>query len=172
MTVIADPLCASFEHAYQIATDKNSSVARSSALREVGTIDMLRYGSAGTLREERELARRAGAISTATVIDLQLAAILRLGTDLDAAMACALQSEHGALHHGPVESLPERRSVRRVRHLRPVPRCKPSGTRPPPSSNRASGRGHGCSFPRSKAALSGIGLIQRCRAVRSCDRGN
>jgi DNA-binding CsgD family transcriptional regulator len=89
-----------FERAYQIATDKNSAVARSSALHELGTIDMLRYGSAGTLREARELAQRAGAISTATVIDLQLAAILSLGVDLEAAMACALQSEHGASRIG------------------------------------------------------------------------
>ena len=91
---------AAFERAYQIATDKDSTVARSSALHELGTIDMLRYGSAGTLRQARELARRAGAISTATVIDLQLAAILGLGADLDAAMACALQSEHEASRIG------------------------------------------------------------------------
>jgi len=91
---------AAFERAYQIATDRDSTVARSSALHELGTIDMLRYGSAGTLREARELAQRAGALSTATVIDLQLAAILSLGEDLEAAMACALQSERGASRIG------------------------------------------------------------------------
>ncbi len=91
---------AAFERAYQIATDKDSTVARSSALHELGTIDMLRYGSAGTLRAARELAQQAGATSTATVIDLQLAAILSLGADLEAAMACALQSEHGASRIG------------------------------------------------------------------------
>jgi DNA-binding CsgD family transcriptional regulator/tetratricopeptide (TPR) repeat protein len=91
---------AAFERAYQIATDKDSTVARSSALHELGTIDMLRYGSAGTLREARELAQRAGAISTATVIDLQLAAILSLGADLEAATASALQSERGASRIG------------------------------------------------------------------------
>jgi DNA-binding CsgD family transcriptional regulator/tetratricopeptide (TPR) repeat protein len=91
---------AAFERAYQIATDKDSTVARSSALHELGTIDMLRYGSAGTLREARELAQRAGAISTATVIDLQLAAILSLGADLEAATACATQSERGASRIG------------------------------------------------------------------------
>ena len=91
---------AAFERAYQIATDNDSAVARSNALHELGTIDMLRHGSASTLREARELARRAGAISTATLIDLQLAAILSLGTDLEGAMACASQSEHGASRIG------------------------------------------------------------------------
>ena len=91
---------AAFERAYQIATDNGSAVARINALHELGTIDMLRHGSASTLRQARELAQRAGAISTATVIDLQLAAILSLGTDLGEAMACALRSEHGASRFG------------------------------------------------------------------------
>jgi DNA-binding CsgD family transcriptional regulator len=91
---------AAFERASQIATDNDSAVARINALHELGTIEMLRHGSASMLREARELAQRAGAISTATVIDLQLAAILSLGTDLEEAMACALRSEHGASRIG------------------------------------------------------------------------
>jgi DNA-binding CsgD family transcriptional regulator len=91
---------AAFERAYQLATDNDCAVARINALHELGTIDMLRHGSASRLREARELAQRAGAISTGTVIDLQLAAILSLGTDLEEAMACAVRSEQGASRIG------------------------------------------------------------------------
>jgi DNA-binding CsgD family transcriptional regulator/tetratricopeptide (TPR) repeat protein len=91
---------AAFKRAYQIATDNDSAVERINALHELGTIDMLRHGSASTLRRARELAQRAGAISTATVIDLQLAAILTLGTDLTGAMDCASRCEHGASRLG------------------------------------------------------------------------
>jgi DNA-binding CsgD family transcriptional regulator len=91
---------AAFERAYQVATENEFAVARISALHELGTIDMLRYGCSRRLRAAKDLAQKAGAISTATVIDLQLAAILGLGTDLDAAMACALRSERGASRIG------------------------------------------------------------------------
>ena len=49
------------------------AVRRIKALHELGTVDMLEDGGTRRLAEARELAHRAGAISTMTVIDFQLA---------------------------------------------------------------------------------------------------
>ena len=85
-----------FARAYQIAADGDFAIWRIRALHQLGTIDMLVDGSTGRLCEARELASKAGAVSTATVIDLQLANIWSLGTDLDRAQEAARRCEHGA----------------------------------------------------------------------------
>ena len=87
---------AAFERAYQIAADGDFAIWRIRALHELGTIDMLMDGSTGRLSEARELAQHAGAISTMTTIDLQLANSWSLGTDLDRAMTAARECENGA----------------------------------------------------------------------------
>jgi DNA-binding CsgD family transcriptional regulator len=85
-----------FERAYQIAGDAELAVQRIRVLHELGTIDMLEDGKTERLSEARDLASRAGAISTATVIDLQLANTWSLGTDLDQALSASLACQQGA----------------------------------------------------------------------------
>jgi DNA-binding CsgD family transcriptional regulator len=82
-----------FERAFQIASDHDFPIHRITALHELGTIDMLEDGGTARLTQARELANRAGAISTANMIDLQLANTWSLGSDLDRAMASARQCE-------------------------------------------------------------------------------
>jgi DNA-binding CsgD family transcriptional regulator len=87
---------AAFERAAQIADGEEFAVRRISALHELGTIDMIQGGDPARLSEASGLARQAGAIATATAIDLQLANIWCLGTDLDDAMGAARRCEQGA----------------------------------------------------------------------------
>ena len=87
---------AEFERAFQIANERSLGVWRIKTLHELATIDMLADGEAGRLIEVRDLAHQAGIFSTATIIDLQLANLWSLGTDLDAALTAARQCERGA----------------------------------------------------------------------------
>ncbi len=87
---------AAFERAAQIADGEEFAVRRINALHELGTIDMIQRGDTARLSEAGSLARQAGAIATATAIDLQLANIWCLGTDLDHAMVAARRCEQGA----------------------------------------------------------------------------
>ncbi|MGN6680423.1 MAG: LuxR C-terminal-related transcriptional regulator, partial [Streptosporangiaceae bacterium] len=87
---------AAFERAARIAEGEQFAVRRISALHELGTIDMIQVGDTARLSEASVLARQAGAIATATAIDLQLANVWCLGTDLDRAMGAARRCEQGA----------------------------------------------------------------------------
>ena len=87
---------AAFERAAEIADGEEFAVRRIDALHELGTIDMIQRGDTARLSEASELARQAGAIATATAIDLQLTNIWCLGTDLGRAMAAARRCEQGA----------------------------------------------------------------------------
>src|SRR5258706_211168 len=68
-----------FERAYQMATQQDCAVRRIAALHELGTVDMLEHASTARLSEARELANKSGALSTMTVIDLQLASVWSMG---------------------------------------------------------------------------------------------
>jgi DNA-binding CsgD family transcriptional regulator len=87
---------AAFSRAYDMATGPDFTIRRIRALHELGSTDMLADGSPDRLNEARELAHRAGAISTVTVADLQLANVWSMGADLDLAMRSARQSEQSA----------------------------------------------------------------------------
>jgi DNA-binding CsgD family transcriptional regulator/tetratricopeptide (TPR) repeat protein len=89
-----------FERARQIADRTERGVLHIKALHELGTIDMLESGSADRLIHVRELAHHAGVLSTATTIELQLANLWSLGTDLDRALAAARQCERSAAQLG------------------------------------------------------------------------
>jgi DNA-binding CsgD family transcriptional regulator len=91
-----DAARAAFRQAYVLAGGADFSIRRIRALHELGSIDMLVDGSPDRLIEARRLANEAGAISVATVADLQLANIWSMGTDLDRAMSAARQSEQAA----------------------------------------------------------------------------
>ena len=87
---------AAFERAHKIADKHGLGVWRIRTRHELATIDMLTDGATSALLEVRELAHEAGVLSIATVIDLQLANLWSLGTDLDRALATARQCERGA----------------------------------------------------------------------------
>jgi DNA-binding CsgD family transcriptional regulator len=91
---------AAFERAYQIAGGEQFAVRRIAALHELGTADMLQDGSTARLSEARDLASKAGAISTVTVIDLQLANGWSLSEDLDRAIEAAHRCRQRASRTG------------------------------------------------------------------------
>ncbi len=84
------------ERALAIATGPDFAIRRLGVLRELGTIEMLGEGRGGRLEEARSLAIRAGARSTAVLIDLRLARLLALGTDLARALDAAARSRDEA----------------------------------------------------------------------------
>jgi DNA-binding CsgD family transcriptional regulator len=91
---------AAFERAHALADKHALGVWRMRTLHELATLDMLADGATSALIEVRGLAHEAGVLSIATVIDLQLANLWSLGTDLDRALVTARQCERGATQLG------------------------------------------------------------------------
>ena len=87
---------AAFERAYQIATTERRPILRIRAMHQIGTVQILESGATSKLSEARDLAARAGAISTMALIDLQLASAWSLGTDLDRALTAARSCQRAA----------------------------------------------------------------------------
>jgi DNA-binding CsgD family transcriptional regulator len=85
-----------FGRAYQVASSHDLPVRRIRALHELGTIEMLEFGGSRRLCRARSLAVESGAISVATVLDLQLANAWSLGSDLRRALAAARRSQQAA----------------------------------------------------------------------------
>jgi DNA-binding CsgD family transcriptional regulator len=85
-----------FERARQIAEESRLGAWRLRALHELATLEMLADASAGSLTEVRDLAQHAGALSMVTVIDLQLANLWSLQTDLDRALDAARRCQRSA----------------------------------------------------------------------------
>lgn len=76
---------AAFEDALQTADDAGLGAWRLRALHELGTVDLFDHAGVERLLEARRAADRTGAISTAAVLDLQLAAVHHARYALDAA---------------------------------------------------------------------------------------
>ncbi len=87
---------AAFGRAYRIASSTGLPVRQIRAMHELGTIEMLEEGGTKRLCKARSLALESGAISVATVIDLQLANAWSLGADLERAMDAAKRCELAA----------------------------------------------------------------------------
>jgi DNA-binding CsgD family transcriptional regulator/energy-coupling factor transporter ATP-binding protein EcfA2 len=87
---------AAFEIGYEISSRHDLPVRRIQALHELGTIEMFDGAGSAKLAEARNLAVDAGAVSTAAVLDLQLANVLSLGSELDQAQRAAERSENSA----------------------------------------------------------------------------
>ncbi len=85
-----------FEHARHLADRRELGIWRIRTRHELGTIEMLRDGSASQLREVRQLAADAGATCVGTVITLQLANLASLGTELDQALDMAVRCQKTA----------------------------------------------------------------------------
>lgn len=82
----------SFGRAREIARGAGILVAELRSLHELGTVEMLDRGDVSLLEEARKLAERCGALSTMTVLDLQLAAGYYLIGSLEESLAAAERS--------------------------------------------------------------------------------
>jgi DNA-binding CsgD family transcriptional regulator len=87
---------AAFERYGRIARDAGMGIWQIRSQHELGTIDMLTAGSTRKLAEVRDLAQDAGAICIGSVVELQLANVWSLGTELDQALAAARRCERGS----------------------------------------------------------------------------
>lgn len=94
-----------FQRAYEIAREHGLTVWRVRALHELGTIDLLRNRSMARLEEARELAASQGALATAAVLDVQLAAALMLQDDPEPAIPIARRGADLARRYGLTETL-------------------------------------------------------------------
>ena len=80
---------AAFTQAYAIADTRGLAVWLVRALHELGTIDLLAGRGLDRLDEARAIAFKCGALATAAVLDVQLAAGLAFGDDPDRAVVVA-----------------------------------------------------------------------------------
>jgi DNA-binding CsgD family transcriptional regulator len=87
---------AAFERYGEIARRTRMGIWQLRSLHELGTIDMLTAGSTARLAEVRDLAHDAGAICVGSVVDLQLANVWSLGTELEQAMSTARRCERAS----------------------------------------------------------------------------
>ena len=88
---------AAFERAYQISSRCGLPVRRIRAMHELGTIEFFEESGSRRLSEAKRLAVECGAVSTAAVLDLQLANAWSLGSDLDRALDAAQRSQQAAV---------------------------------------------------------------------------
>jgi hypothetical protein len=96
-----------FERAHQIATTERRPILRIRAKHQIGIAQVLESGATRELSEARDLAARAGAISTIALIDLQLATAWSVGPDLDRALTAArsCQRTAGRIRQRRVEAM-------------------------------------------------------------------
>ncbi|HEX2318547.1 MAG TPA: hypothetical protein VHJ18_06155 [Streptosporangiaceae bacterium] len=96
-----------FERAHQIATTERRPILRIRAKHQIGIAQVLESGATRELSEARDLAARAGAISTIALIDLQLATAWSVGPDLDRALNAArsCQRTAGRIRQRRVEAM-------------------------------------------------------------------
>jgi len=87
---------AAFERAYQVAAAHELPVRRIRAMHELGTIEMLDEAGSARLAQAKSEALGCGAVSTAAVLDLQLANALSLHADTEIALGAARQSRQSA----------------------------------------------------------------------------
>lgn len=80
---------AAFSRALALAERHGLTLWRARALQELGAIDMLRGRELGRLEVARELSLELGALATAAVVDVQVAAGLVLTDDPEAAVVAA-----------------------------------------------------------------------------------
>ncbi|MDQ3980848.1 MAG: AAA family ATPase [Actinomycetota bacterium] len=91
---LGDPAAAeaAFTRALTLADAHGLTVWRARALQELGAIDMLCGRPLDRLEKARELALARGALATAAVVDVQMAAGLSIGDDPEATVVAARRS--------------------------------------------------------------------------------
>ncbi|HKE97307.1 MAG TPA: helix-turn-helix transcriptional regulator, partial [Actinomycetes bacterium] len=96
---------AAFQQALEIAERNGLTLWRVRALHELGTIDFLRAHRPERLIEAREAAVNAGALASATVMDLQIAKMLAVRFESEACLATARRCEADSRRYG-LDALP------------------------------------------------------------------
>lgn len=96
---------ATFARALSVAEEHGLTLWRARALHELGTIDLLRGGSVERLEEARQLAVQQGALATAAVVDVQIAAALAVRDDPEPALEATGRSIELARRYGLHQTL-------------------------------------------------------------------
>ena len=91
-----DAARAAFERYGQIAQESGLGIWQIRSLHELGTLEMLSSGSTSKLAQVRDVAHDAGVVCVGSVVDLQLANVWSLGTDLDRAAVSAQRCERAS----------------------------------------------------------------------------
>jgi DNA-binding CsgD family transcriptional regulator/tetratricopeptide (TPR) repeat protein len=94
-----------FARALAVAEAHNLTVWRARALHELGTIDLLRGRSVTRLQEARDLAVMQGALATAAVVDVQIAAAMTVRDDPEPALHSTQRSAELARRYGLSQTL-------------------------------------------------------------------
>jgi DNA-binding CsgD family transcriptional regulator len=109
------PASAAFEEAFEYATRHGLAVYRTRALLELGTIDMFETLATDRLEEARQAALAVGALSTAAMVDLQLAATFSCRGQAALTMSAAARCEEVSRRFG-LASLPMSLALQGVAH--------------------------------------------------------
>lgn len=96
---------AAFARALTVAETHGLTLWRARALHELGTIDMLRGAPVSRLEEARHLAVAQGALATAAVVDVQIAAALVFRDDPEPGAVAARRSAGLARRYGLNQTL-------------------------------------------------------------------
>jgi tetratricopeptide (TPR) repeat protein len=96
---------AAFAKGHAIADEHGLAIWRLRALHELGTIDLLAGRGIGRLEEARRLAFNAGALATAAILDVQMAASAAITDDPEQAVSVAQRSAELARRYGFSETL-------------------------------------------------------------------
>ena len=104
-----------FEEAYEYATRHDLAVYRARSLLELGTIDMFETLATGRLEEASREALRAGALSTAAMIDLHLAGTFSVRGETASTLEAAARCEEASRQFG-LSSLPMSIALQAVAH--------------------------------------------------------
>jgi ATP/maltotriose-dependent transcriptional regulator MalT len=91
---------AAFEQAHRVATEHGLAVWRIRAMHELGTVDMYRSLATGRLERAGAEATEAGAVATAALIDLQLAATYNERGEPKKALVAAQRCEEASRQLG------------------------------------------------------------------------
>ncbi len=94
-----------FGRALTLAEAHGLTLWRARALHELGTIDLLRGAPVARLEEARNLAVAQGALATAAVVDVQIAAALAVRDDPEPAASAAHRSAELARRYGLDQTL-------------------------------------------------------------------
>lgn len=94
-----------FARALAVAEAHGLTVWRARALHELGTVDLLRGRSVTRLEQARDLAVAQGALATAAVVDVQIAAALAVRDDPDPALRSTQRSAELARRYGLSQTL-------------------------------------------------------------------
>ncbi len=109
---------AAFTESLRTAERHGLAVWRVRALHELGAIDMLRGRDTSRLEEARELALHLGALATAAVVDVQIAAALVLSDDPESAIVATRRSADLATRYRFDGTLAAARALEACAHAR------------------------------------------------------